>query len=157
MVKEHKKFKESVEEARQESRYYKRIAEETGRTRLREIKQLSRLITELRRTKEGVKHSEEKYRTILESIEEGYYELDIAGNFTFFNDSICQIFGYINDELMGMNNREYTEKETAKRLYQTFNRVYKTGKPTKIFDFEIIRKDTTKRYVETSVSLMKDA
>ncbi|MBW2005416.1 MAG: response regulator, partial [Deltaproteobacteria bacterium] len=39
----------------------------------------------------------------------------------------------------------------------TFNRVYKTGKPTKIFDWEIIRKDTTKRYVETSVSLMKDA
>ncbi|MBW2006331.1 MAG: PAS domain S-box protein, partial [Deltaproteobacteria bacterium] len=39
----------------------------------------------------------------------------------------------------------------------TFNRVYKTGKPTKIFDWEIIRKDTTKRYVETSVSLMKDS
>jgi len=156
MVKEHKKFKEGVEEAMQESRYYKRIAEETGRTRLKEINQLSRLITELRRRKEDVKYSEEKYRTILESIEEGYYELDIAGNFTFFNDSICNTFGYTNDELMGMNNREYTEKETAKRLFQTFNRVYETGKPTRIFDFEIIRKDTTKRYVEASVSLIKD-
>jgi len=95
-------------------------------------------------------------RDSLESIEDGYYELDIAGNFTFFNDSICKIFGYTNDELMGMNNREYTEKETAKRLYQTFNRVYKTGKPTRIFDFEIIRKDNTKKYVEASASLMKD-
>jgi len=157
MVKEHKKFKEGVEEAWQESRHYKRIAEETGRTRLREIDQLSKLITELRRTKEEFKHSEEKYRTILERIEEGYYEVDIAGNFTFFNDSICKVLGYTNDELMGMNNREYTEKESAKRLYQTFNRVYKTGKPTKIFDWEIIRKDTTKRYVEASVSLIKDS
>jgi len=156
MVKEHKKFKEGVEEARQESRYYKRIAKETGRRRLREINQLSRLITELRRREEDVKHSEEKYRTILESIEDGYYEVDIAGNFTFFNDSICKILGYTNDELMGMNNRQYTEKENAKRLYQTFNRVYKAGKPTKIFDWEIIRKDTTKGHVEASVSLIKD-
>ena len=73
MVKEHKKFKESVEEARQESRHYKRIAEETGRTRLREIKQLSRLITELRRTKEEVKHSEEKYRVLVENAPIGIY------------------------------------------------------------------------------------
>ncbi|MBW1673521.1 MAG: PAS domain S-box protein, partial [Deltaproteobacteria bacterium] len=113
-------------------------------------------ITDRKKAEEEVKESEEKYRTILQSIEDGYYELDIAGNFTFFNDSMCKTFGYTNDELMGMNNREYTEKETAKRLYQTFNRVYETGKPTKIFDFEIIRKDTTKRYVEASVSLIKD-
>lgn len=114
-------------------------------------------ITDRKKAEEEVKESEEKYRTILESIEDGYYELDIAGNFTFFNDSICKIFGYTHDELMGMNNREYTEKKTAKRLYQTFSRVYKTGKPTRIFDFEIIRKDTTKRYVEASVSLIKDS
>jgi PAS domain S-box-containing protein len=114
-------------------------------------------ITSRKQAEDALRESEEKYRTILESIEEGYYELDIAGNFTFFNDSICKIFGYANDELMGMNNREYTEKETAKRLYQTFNRVYETGKSTRIFDFEIIRKDTTKRYVEASVSLIKDS
>jgi len=143
MVKEHKKFKEGVEEARQETRYYKKIAEETGRTRLREINQLSRLINDFRQKKEKAKHSEEKYRTILENIEDGYYELDIAGNYTFFNDSICKTFGYTNDELMGMNNREYTEKETAKRLYKTFNRVYKTGNPTRIFDWEIVGTGTT--------------
>ncbi|MBT3259722.1 MAG: PAS domain S-box protein, partial [Deltaproteobacteria bacterium] len=47
--------------------------------------------------------SEEKHRTILESIEDGYYEVDIAGNLTFFNDATCRITGYPGGELMGMN------------------------------------------------------
>jgi PAS domain-containing protein len=37
--------------------------------------------------------SEGKYRTILESIEDGYFEVDLAGNFTFFNESTCKILG----------------------------------------------------------------
>jgi len=113
-------------------------------------------ITSRKQAEKALKESEEKYRTILENIEDGYFEVDIAGNFTFFNDSICEVLGYTNDELMGMNNRQYTEKEDIKKLYQTFNRVYKTGKPTKIVDWEIIRKDATRRHVEASVSLMKD-
>jgi len=40
-------------------------------------------ITEQKRTEEFLKRSEEKYRNILENIEEGYYEVDIAGNLVF--------------------------------------------------------------------------
>ena len=114
-------------------------------------------ISEQKIAEESLRESEEKYRTILESIEDGYYELDIAGNFTFFNDSLCNIFGYSNDELMGMNNRQYTDEENAKELYQTFNTVYTTGKPDKGFAWEIIRKNGTRRSVEASVSLRRDS
>jgi len=114
-------------------------------------------ITERKRAEEALHQSEEKYRTILESIEDGYYEVDLAGNLTFFNDSMCRIWGYSEEELMGMNNRQYTDQENAKRVYQAFNRVYRTGEPVRGFDWEIIRKDGTKRYIETSVSLRKDA
>ena len=101
--------------------------------------------------------SEEKYRTILGSIEDGYFEVDLAGNFTFFNDPICEILGYPRDELMGMNNRRYTDKDNAKKLYLTFNKVYATGRSTKEFDWQIIRKDGTSRHVDASVSLIKDS
>ena len=114
-------------------------------------------ITERKEAEEALRQSEEKYRTILGSIEEGYCEVDLAGNFTFFNDSMCRIFGYPKEELMGMNNRQYTDRENAKRLFQAFNQVYRTGEPGRGFDYEIIRKDGTKRYIETSVSLRKDA
>jgi len=116
----------------------------------------AQLFTEHMRAEEMLRESEEKYRTILENIEDGYYEVDLPGNFIFFNDPVCRLFGYSKDELMGMNDRRYTDQENAKKLYQTFNKVYKTGEPTKGFDWEIIRKDGTKRYIEASVSLVKN-
>ena len=115
------------------------------------------LFQERKQAEETLRENEEKYRTILENIEDGYFEVDIAGNFTFFNDSLVKILGYSKDELTGMNNLQYTDKENAKKLYETFKRVYKTGEPTKAFDWELIRKDGAKRYVEASVSLMKDS
>ncbi|MDA3787661.1 MAG: PAS domain S-box protein [Desulfobacula sp.] len=105
----------------------------------------------------NLKESEEKYRTILESIEDGYYEVDIAGNFTFFNDSMCKILGYSKDELTGLNNRRYTDEENAKQIFKTFNRVYKTGQPYKAIDWELIKKDGSKCYVETSVALKRNS
>jgi diguanylate cyclase (GGDEF)-like protein/PAS domain S-box-containing protein len=114
-------------------------------------------ITERKRAEEALRQSEEKYRTILEGIEEGYYEVDLTGNFTFFNDSVCRIFGYPREELTGMNNRQYTDQENAKKLFHAFNKVYRTEEPHRGYDYEIIRRDGTERYVETSVSLRKDS
>jgi PAS domain S-box-containing protein len=113
-------------------------------------------VTERKRAEEALRQSEERYRTILESIEDGYYEVDLAGNFTFVNDSICRIWGYPEEELMGMNDRQYIHKETAKRIYQVFNHVFKTGESGRC-NHEVVRKDGTKKYVEVSISLKKDA
>jgi PAS domain S-box-containing protein len=114
-------------------------------------------VSERKRTEDALRRSEEKYRNILEDIQEGYFEVDFAGNFTFFNDSLRRFLGYSKEELTGMNNRQYTDKEHSKELFQTFNKVYDTGEPIDGFDWQIIRKDGTKRYVEASISLRKDS
>jgi PAS domain S-box-containing protein len=114
-------------------------------------------ITERKRIEEVLRESEEKYRTILENIEDGYYEVDLNGNFTFFNDSMCRMLGYPKEELMGMNDRQFTDKENARKLFQTFNKVYGTGQPLKGTDWELIRKDGTRRCIESSVSLKRDS
>jgi PAS domain S-box-containing protein len=114
-------------------------------------------ITEWKQAEEALRESEERYRNILESIEDGYYEVDLAGNFTFFNGSMCKIMGYPRDELTGMNYKHFTVQEDIQEVYQTFNRVYATGTPARILDHGIRRKDGIKRYVQLSVSLMKDA
>jgi len=114
-------------------------------------------ITERKKMEGALQKSEEKYRAILENIEEGYYEVDLAGNFTFLNNSMCRIFGYPKEELIGMNDRQYTDKENAKKLYQAFNGVYRTGEPDIGYGYEIIRKDGTKRYIEASILLHKDS
>ncbi len=114
-------------------------------------------LAERKQAEEALRQSEERYRTILQEIEDGYFELDIAGNFTFFNDSVCRMLGYSRDELIGMNNREYMAQESAKKVYRHFNRVYRTGEPLKGFDWELTKKDGSKLFVETSVSLMRDS
>jgi two-component system cell cycle sensor histidine kinase/response regulator CckA len=113
-------------------------------------------ITERKYTEEALRESEEKYRTILENIEDGYYEVDLKGNLTFFNDSLCKILGYTYDELMGMKSRTYFDRESLRPVFETFYQVFQTGRPAKLFEGEVIRKDGAKRIVETSVTLIKD-
>ena len=105
---------------------------------------------------EALRVSEEKNRTILESIEEAYFEVDLAGNFTFFNDALCRLAGLPRNELLGTSNLQYVESETANKMYQTFNEIYRTGKPANLIDYEIVRLDGTKKTVELSASLIKD-
>jgi PAS domain S-box-containing protein len=57
-----------------------------------------------------------QYWNILESMEEGYYETDLTGTFTTLNGSMCRIFGYPKEELMGMNDRQYLDNETGKNV-----------------------------------------
>ncbi len=113
-------------------------------------------INERKKVEEALMVSEKKYRNILESIEEGYAEIDLKGNITFFNDSVSSILGYSRQELMGMNNREYSTPESAKKVYQVFNRVYITGKTANVSEYEVIKKDGSIKYLEFSVSLMRD-
>src|SRR3989339_393925 len=114
------------------------------------------LFSDLKKAEKSLRESEERYRTILENIEDGYFEVDIAGNFTFFNDSVRRMVGYTRAELMGMNNRRYTDKENRQILYQAFNKVFRTGEPSKGVGHEIIGKDGTKLYIESSVSLIRN-
>jgi len=109
------------------------------------------------RMEETLSRNEEKYRTILENIEEAYFEVDLAGNFTFFNDALCKLAGLPRNELLGMSNLRYVNSETAKKMYETFNEVYRTGKPAKVEDYGIIRMDGIEKTISLSASLIKDS
>jgi PAS domain-containing protein len=68
---------------------------ETQQKELRDIlESLKAEIIDRVQAEEALSESEEKYRTILHSIQEAYYEVDLAGNLTFFNDSLCRHLKY---------------------------------------------------------------
>jgi len=100
--------------------------------------------------------AEEKFRKVLEEIQDGYYEVDLAGNFVLFNSSMQAMLGYDKDRMLGMNNRQYMEAPQAAKIFQVFNKVYRTGLPAKAFDWELVLKDGAKRIISTSASLIKD-
>jgi len=132
-----------------------RVAERTEQL-VQVNKELRQEISERIKSEKALSESEKKYRTILENIEEGFFEVDLKGTLTFCNSSLCRITGYSRLELLGMNNRDYTHPETSKRMFNTFNRVYRTGKPAIVSDFEILTKNNQKLIFELSANLIKD-
>ncbi|MBT8374257.1 MAG: PAS domain S-box protein, partial [Deltaproteobacteria bacterium] len=104
----------------------------------------------------AMRQQDEKYRTIIENIQEGFLETDLAGNFTFFNTSICEILGYSSEELAEMNNRKFTNSENFKKFNEILSEVLRTGEPSQVKDLEVIRKSGEKRAIEFSVYLIKD-
>ncbi|MFX0041788.1 MAG: PAS domain S-box protein [Candidatus Hodarchaeota archaeon] len=99
----------------------------------------------------------EKYKSIIDNIKECYFEVDLKGNFTFFNDSVCNLLGYSREELLGLNYKYFTDEETKKIVFKGFNTVYETDKPLTDFQYQFRNKKGDKIIGETSVYLKYDA
>ncbi|MBN1574636.1 MAG: PAS domain S-box protein [Deltaproteobacteria bacterium] len=113
-------------------------------------------ITKKRKAEEALRESEGKYRTIINTIEDGYFEVDLKGSFTFFNESMMRMLGYDKEKMLGLNYRKYMTKEIADKVYLTFNEVFRTGVPAKNADWRLIRKSKELIDIETSISLKRD-
>jgi PAS domain S-box-containing protein len=109
-----------------------------------------------READKALRESSEKYRTILESTEEGYFETDQKGNLTFSNGAFCKILGYPRNQLMGMNLRDYTTPDTAEKISHIMELIEQTGRPKDVTDYDVIRKDGSKAALELSISLLTD-
>lgn len=114
-------------------------------------------ILEQKNFEKKLKLSEEKYRTILESIKEGYYEVDLKGNFTFINDAICEITGYSKDEIVNSNFEMLCDENTRKYLLKEYNDLYVQGKGFKILEYQQIHNNKNKYYLESSIYLKFDS
>ena len=68
-------------------------------------------IAKRRQIEEALRQSEERYRTIMEEMEEWYFETDLAGNIIFSNDTFANVFGYSQQGLTGLDFRSFAEKE----------------------------------------------
>ena len=113
-------------------------------------------VTEHKQAESALRESEETHRTILHTIEDGYFEVDLKGSFTSFNESLRNMLGYDHGEMVGLNYRQYMGKEVAEKVFLIFNEVFETGIPAKAVDWRVIRKDGTMIDIETSLSLRRD-
>ncbi|HPC85502.1 MAG TPA: diguanylate cyclase [Smithellaceae bacterium] len=113
-------------------------------------------ITERKQMEESILQSEERYRTILEEMADSYYEVDLAGHFTFVNDTMCRQLGYSRDELTGASFRINVVKEDIDYIYKAFDQIYKTGDPKRNIAYRIHHRDGTIRFVENSAFPMRN-
>ncbi|MHB8085762.1 MAG: PAS domain S-box protein, partial [Dehalococcoidia bacterium] len=118
---------------------------------------VKRDVTGRRESEEALRLSEEKYRNILEEMDEVYYEADLKGNYLFFNDALCRQLGYTREELREMNYKQYIPPEDISKVRETFIEIYRTGRPVLWLPLTNIRKDGSRVYVEDSVYPIKNS
>ena len=113
-------------------------------------------VTERKMMEEARREREERFRTILENMEDGYFELDLAGRLTFFNKTVTRFLGYDVDEARGMEFVNIVAPQDKKRLSEVFHRIFKTGESSKLTEWQVFRKDGEGAYVEAIISLIRD-
>jgi PAS domain S-box-containing protein len=106
-------------------------------------------ITERKQAVEALRQSEEKYRSIIENIQDVYYRTDAAGNLLFVSPSAEKMFGYSSaSEFYGKNIAEtlYYKPEDRQKFLAELN---KNGSVT---EYEVMLKklDGTPLLVSTS-------
>ena len=96
------------------------------------------------------KISLERYKAFVENISEGVYEVDIHGNFVYFNDSLCRVFGFPREEIQSENFSRFMSEDYSRQAAETFNGILKTGKGISDLLWEITDKQGKIRIIELS-------
>ena len=86
---------------------------------------------DLRKSERALRESEEKYRLLIENQTDMVVKVDIEGKFQFISPSYCEMFGKVNEELLGKkfmpsvheDDREATAK-AMETLYRPPHKVY---------------------------------
>ena len=112
----------------------------------------------VRKHKEAVYFADQhKYQTILEAIHEGYYEMDLMGNLTFFNRTLANILGVSEEKLIGRNPAEFFHNDAIAEEMRRLYRALRDGETSNgLLNWELQRPDGTTAVLEVSVSLMYD-
>ncbi len=101
--------------------------------------------------------SENKFLQLLETIKECYFEVDLKGNFTYFNDSLRKLTGYSKKELLGLNYEYITDEKNRKKVFEGFNYVFRTEKPLTDFQYQFMNNKGDNIIGETSIYLKYDS
>jgi PAS domain S-box-containing protein len=110
-----------------------------------------------KKTQKKLRKSEKKYRSILENIKEGYFEIDLEGCFTFINKAMCRITGLKEDELIGNDLTRFISNDTEERLKIKFEEILKTRKGNKNIEFKFVKNRNKEIYIETSAYPLYDS
>ena len=105
-------------------------------------------IAQRKDAEQKLRESEERYRDLVENINDVMFVVDMAGNLTFVNSVIEHITGYHPAEVVGRPFTEFIFPEDLPTLLDSFERT-KAGRLEPL-EYRVIAKDGTLRWVRSS-------
>ncbi len=112
-------------------------------------------IIENTRLQEGIKHSEEKYRKVVEGAHDGICVIGLDNRLRYVNQRMEEIFGYPEKNLIGMDFRDLITEESRRFIEERTIRRQRGEKLSPLFELNAIRKDGEVRNIEINAKVLK--
>ena len=108
-----------------------------------------------KQAEEALRESEEKYRTLTETVTDVIFTVDTEGKFTYVSPRCEEIVGFTGDDLLG---RSFTEVLAHEYIETTVNRFKKglAGEDEPPYEIELLHKDGRRVPVELNMTSLLD-
>lgn len=114
-------------------------------------------ITERKQAEESLRESEERYRTLFETSQDGISLIGLDGAILFVNKKKAEIFGYTNpSDLVGKNGFALLHPDEVQKGKAMID-LLMSGKQVSNYEIRSVRSDGSSFIAEYNVSLIKDS
>lgn len=114
---------------------------------------IGRDITERKRTEEAIREAEQKYRTLIENIQDGVFIIQHA-KMQFANEAFARMCGYTVEEVIGKDFRELVAPEDLEMVAERYQRRQAGENIPSEYEFRALHRDGTRIIVNMNVGLI---
>ncbi len=112
-------------------------------------------ITERKRAEEALLHSEERFRTLVETAPSLLHISDAKGNNIYVSPNCEEITGYTQEELLS-GIRWWVHEDDTPRAREVFDRAFREGVGGKNFEYKAVKKNGEVWYASSSWERLRD-
>src|SRR3990172_8729636 len=153
-ITERKQAEEAIQKAKDELE----IKVEERTVELRKInEQLLAEFKERKQMEEILRESEEKFRHLVEQLNDWVWEVDQNGVFIYINPKVRDVMGYEPEEILGKTTFDFMPSDEAKRFAEVLNSFISMQKPFTRLKKTLIHKDDHAVVLEISGSPVFDS
>ncbi len=116
---------------------------------------IARDISERKEAGSNLRESEEKYRSLVNTMNDGLAVQDEEGIITFLNPQLCKMFNYTQDEVIGKSWIDFVNQEVIKRVQPELKK-REQGTGSK-YEIPVQTKDGKQIYASLSAAPILDA
>ena len=100
--------------------------------------------------------SEQRFRTVFESSQDGLLVFGVDGRPTMANGALCRLLGYERDELLGLSWDDVLDEDAARDVWRRYEEIVAGDLSPQSGTFELRRKDGGRVHVEATTSAIRE-